>query len=328
MPSTPLLSVVLSFRNEEDTLPEFIRRTRATLAAAKQDGLIRGWELIFVNDDSLDNSLNVLLEADKGHGDIKILTMSRRFGLTPCVLAGLAYSKKEVAVFMDCDLQDPPELIPELIKAYADQQADVVHTVRRIRLGESKLKLLITWIGYAILNRYSSVPIPREAGDFKLVSRRVIDHLCQFTMEYNPFMRGLVGWVGFKQIFIPYDRQPRFAGETKFHIISKKVISNFLTSALVNFSSVPLQIASYCGLCAILLDIFLLLYVLSQKLTGQSIPGWSALMLVILFIGGVQLFCTGMIGLYLNSVHQQSKMRPNYIVSSSYGFDQPAPPRA
>jgi dolichol-phosphate mannosyltransferase len=147
----------------------------------------------------------------------------------------------------------------------------------------------------------------------------VVNHILQFK-EYNPFMRGIVAWIGFKETFIPYDRDERFAGKSKFFILGKKVISNFLSSAVVSFSSVPLMIASYGGLLALFMDFVFTVHVIYQKSSGQAIPGWSALMIAILFIGGVQLFCLGMIGLYLNSVHEQTKMRPNYIVSSTYGF--------
>jgi dolichol-phosphate mannosyltransferase len=315
-----MLSIIFSFRNEEDVLRELIARVRAVLTKEKDKNTISGWELIFVNDASDDRSLEVLLQHSQNTNDIKIINMSRTFGVAPCVMAGLAHAHTDAAIYMDADLQDPPELIPEMLKAMREQNADVVHTVRRSRQGESAFKLFITKIGYRILNRYSTVAIPQEAGDFKLLGRRVIDHLLKFK-EINPFMRGLVAWVGFKQIFIAYDRQPRFAGKSKFFVLGKKVISNFLNSALINFSSVPLKIASYCGLCAIVIDILFAIHTLVQKISGVAIPGWTALMLVIIFIGGIQLFCIGMIGLYLNSVHEQSKMRPNYIIESTYGFN-------
>jgi len=315
----PILSIIFSFRNEEDVLQELITRVRGVLTKEKERGTIAGWELIFVNDASNDKSVEILLRHAQNTKDIKIITMARVFGVAPCVMAGLAHAQGDAAVYMDADLQDPPELIPEMLKAMREQNADVVHTLRRSRRGESPLKLYITKIGYRILNRYSNVPIPQEAGDFKLLSRRVIDNLL-LLKEINPFMRGLVAWVGFKQVFIAYDRQARFAGKSKFFVLGKKVISNFLNSAIINFSSVPLKIASYCGLCAILIDILFAIHVLTQKVSGVAIPGWTALMLVIIFIGGVQLFCIGIIGLYLNSVHEQSKMRPNYIIESTYGI--------
>jgi dolichol-phosphate mannosyltransferase len=322
LPRAPVsLSIVFSFRNEADVLIELVRRTRAVMNQAIAKQLIKDYQMIFVNDASSDNSLALLLELAEGFKDIYIINMSRTFGVAPCVMAGLAHAKGDAVVYMDADLQDPPEIIIKMLESYlADGQVDVVHTVRRSRQGETKFKLFITKIGYRILNRYSDVPIPQEAGDFKLLSRRAVEHVLCFK-ETKPFMRGIIAWVGFKQSFIPYDREARFAGKSKFFVLGRKVISNFLNAAIVNFSSVPLQIASYCGLCAILGDFLFVLYVLFQKLSGHLMPEWTALMVVMLFIGGVQLFCLGMIGLYLNSVHEQTKMRPNYIVSSTYGFE-------
>jgi dolichol-phosphate mannosyltransferase len=316
------LSIVFSFRNEEQVIPELVSRVRAVMAGLREKGELRDYEMVFVNDASVDRSLPLLLELAAGHNDIRIINMSRNFGVSPCVMAGLAHASGDAVVYMDADLQDPPELIPAMAAAWKnDGSVDVVHTVRRSRRGESVGKLFITRIGYAILNRYCSVVIPREAGDFKLLSRRVVDHLLVMK-EQKPFMRGLVSWVGFRQVFVPYDREERFAGKSKFFVLSQKVISNFLNSAIVNFSAVPLQIASYLGLVAILVDMVLLGYVVFQKLAGHAIPGGSALMITVLFLGGAQLFCVGMIGLYLNAVHEQTKMRPLYIVESSFGFPE------
>lgn len=320
----PSLSIIFSFRNEEDVLPLLVQRTREVCAGQRHARQIGSWELIFINDASSDNSLSILLDLAKNNNDIRIINMSRAFGVSPCVMAGLAHATGDVIVYMDADLQDPPELIPQMIRLWKDNPGtEVVHTVRKTRIGENQFKLFITRLGYLILNRYSNVPITPEAGDFKLLSRRAVNHLLQFR-EHKPFMRGLVSWIGFKQQFLPYDRQPRHAGKTKFFVLSKKVISNFLNSALINFSSVPLQIAAYCGLCAILIDGLLIVHALWQKISGHALPGWTALMIVILFIGGVQLFCIGMIGLYINSIHEQSKMRPLYIIESTFGFNHEA----
>jgi len=313
-PNPGILSVVFSFRNEEDVLAELIRRIRTVLTAEKAKNSISRWELIFVNDASSDNSLEILLKQAQGHQDIKIINMSRTFGVGPCVIAGMAHARGDMVLYMDTDLQDPPEIIPQLLEVMRTQKADVVHTQRRRREGEPVLKMFLTKIGYTILNRYSSIPMPSEAGDFKLLSRRVVDELLKLK-EYKPYMRGLVSYVGFKQVFVLYDRQARFAGKSKFFILGPKAISNFLNS-IVNFSSVPLQIASYCGLCAILVVVAIILHALFEKLMGRAVPGWAALMCVTLFIGGVQLFCIGMIGLYLKSVHDQTKSRPSYIIES------------
>jgi len=320
--SPVFLSIVFSFRNEERVIPELVRRVRAVMAEALQKNLITGHQMIFVNDASSDNSLGLLLKLDQGHKDICVLNMSRVFGVVPCVMAGFAYAKGEAIIYMDADLQDPPEFIIKMLEEYmSDDQLEVVNTVRLSRQGEPKFRLFVIDVGYFILNRYCNVPIKPQAGDFKLLSRKVVDQILQFK-EINPFMRGIVAYVGFKQSFISYHRESRFAGKSKFFVLGRGVMGHFLNAAIVNFSSVPLRIASYCGLIAIIVDIFVIFHALYQKFSGQAVPGWTALMVAILFIGGVQLFCLGMIGLYLNSVHEQTKMRPAYIVSSTYGLPQ------
>ncbi len=319
------LSVVFSFRNEEHVLPELIRRVRAVLQGQRAEGVISGHELIFVNDASTDQSLRILVEHAQNHDDIRVINMARNFGVSPCVMAGLAHARGDLVVYMDADLQDPPEVIPQMLRAWREgDKVDVVHTVRRSRQGESAFKLFITGIGYHILNRYCTVAIPQEAGDFKLLSRRAVEQVLKFK-EHTPFMRGVVAWIGYNQVFVPYDREARFAGKSKFFVLSPKVISNFFNSAIVSFSAVPLQIASYIGLVTILIDLVFILHALREKILGRAIPGWTAIMIAILFFSGVQLFCIGMIGLYLNSVHEQTKMRPTYIVESTFGFpDSPS----
>ena len=315
------LSVVFSFRNEEDVLPELISRIRRILQEEIKKQSIAQYELIFVNDCSSDRSLGILLDQSKTFNDIKIINMSRRFGVSPCVMAGFKHSYGNVIIYMDADLQDPPELIPQLLGKWRNEESiDVVHTVRESRQGESIIKLALTRLGYAILNKITSINLPIEAGDFKLLSRRVVDDLL-LMKEKRPFIRGLVCWVGYNQAFVPYHRQSRHAGKTKFPILCSDVINNFLDSALISFSSAPLKVAIFSGFLAILVDFGLLLHVLSEKLQGKAIPGWTALMIAILFIGSIQFFCIGIMGLYLNAIFEESKGRPNYIIESTHGFN-------
>ena len=313
------LSVVFSFKNEADVIPEMVKRIRNVLDEEIKKSTLSGYELIFVNDASTDDSLEVLKRLHRERKDIKIINMSRCFGVSPCVLAGLKYCSGDLVVYMDTDLQDPPELIPEMLKAWKETGADVVHTKRRSRAGESRIKLLITGLGYYILDRVSSIPLPREVGDFKLITRRVANHLCQFN-EKSPYMRGLVSWTGFKQVYVEYDRQGRQGGKTKIPIFTLRVIGNFFNSALISFSSVPLHIASFTGLLSGLVGTVMLVYVVLQKMLGHNLPGWTALMVTILFIGSMQLFCLGIMGLYIHSILEEVKRRPNYIVESTVGF--------
>ncbi len=315
------LSVVLSFRNEAEVLPELIKRLRDVLGAECSKGHLHTYELIFVNDVSTDRSEEILLAAAKEQNDIKIVNMSRNFGVAPCVLAGLTYSSGDAVVYMDADLQDPPEVIPQLIQEWQHgDEVDVVHTIRLSRDGESKLKLWLTKLGYKILRRVSSVELQIDSGDFKLLSRRVVNHLIRFR-EKSPFIRGLVSWIGFNQTTVYYHRAARFAGDTKFPIYSPKVIRNFLYSALISFSDIPLQLAVWLGLLASFSAFLVLGYTLIERIQGYSLSGWTALMIVVLFLGGVQLLSIGILGLYISSIFLESKNRPNYIVKNTFGFE-------
>ena len=320
----PNLSIVFSMRNEELVLGMLIARIRKVLNPLQEEGILSDYELIFVNDASTDGSLQVILENAAGQDDIRVINMSRRFGVSPCVMAGFSYARGDMVVYMDADLQDPPELIPKLIEVTQKEKADVVHTIRDTRKGESKFKLCLTGFGYWLLNKISNINLPRESGDFKLLSRRAIDHVLRLQ-EHRPFMRGLICWIGFKQAFVPYTREPRYQGQTKFFILGRDVVSNFLDSALISFSSAPLKLAYVFGVMAIFLDFLLVLHVYIQKLLGTAVPGWTAIMMTILFFSGIQLFCMGIMGLYLYSIYEQSKQRPNYIVESTFGFPDHLP---
>ncbi len=317
-----LLSVVFSFRNEADSLPELIRRVRNVLNSEIKQHHIHSYELIFVDDSSTDNSWDIIQSAALDHNDIKIIRTSRRFGPSPspCVLAGMEHASGDVLVYMDADLQDPPELIPELIQAWrSDPEVEVVHTVRRSRKGESKLKLMITKLGYQILHKVTHFKLPKEAGDFKLLSRRVVNHLIQLR-EKKPFLRGLVCWVGFKSAFVTYDRDARFTGDTKFPVLSLNVINNFLESALISFSSTPLRLSMLLGFLTIMVGMGLLLYVIFAKIQGTAIPGWAGIMITVIFLNSIQLLCIGIMGLYVSSIFEETKNRPNYIIEKKFGF--------
>ena len=316
----PSLSIVLSFANEEEVLPEAIHRLRVVLGEECERGTISRYELVFVNDASTDHSLAILQDAACGHDDIRVVNMSRNFGVTPCVLAGMDYASGDLVVYMDVDLQDPPEIIPEMLHAWrAASGADVVHTVRRSRSGESWIKLAITRLGYLILKYVSSVPIRVEVGDFKLLSRRAVDELRKLR-EKRPFMRGLVTWIGLKQTEIYYDRQARAAGSTKFPVFGVKVIRNFFDSALISFSDVPLQLATLMGLLTSLASFVFLIDIVVEKILRRNIPGWSAIVATMLFVGGVQMLFLGIQGRYIAAIFLETKGRPNYIVESTLGF--------
>ena len=207
-----------------------------------------------------------------------------------------------------------------MLRAYReDPGVDVVHTRRAEREGESRGKLALTRLAYLILHKITSVKIPVEVGDFKLISKRATGQLLR-CRERNPFMRGLVCWIGYKQAFVTYKREARGAGETKFPVLSWKVMRNFFSSAMISFSGAPLQFASLLGLLSAFIGVGLMAHVLIEKIRGNNIPGWTAIMVAVAFVGSVQLFSMGMIGLYLHAIFQEIMGRPNYIVSSTYGF--------
>jgi glycosyltransferase involved in cell wall biosynthesis len=322
------LSVVFSFRNEQEVLPELIKRTRSVLLEEERKGSISSYELIFVNDASTDRSLEILRDHAEGWNDIRVINMSRRFGVSPCVLAGMEFSSGDAVVYLDADLQDPPEVIPELLEAWRKSATiDVVHTVRRSRAGESVSKRFLTWIGYKILHRVTSVRLPIEAGDFKLLSRRAVDQVIRLR-EKRPFLRGLICWIGFGQAYVPYHRDARQAGQTKFPVFSWRVMANFMESALVSFSAFPLQVASLAGCCAALIGFGLLVDALIEKIQGHEVPGSTVLAITMLFLGSVQLFSLGVLGVYVSNLSEESKGRPNYIVDSHFGFPQSYRPKA
>lgn len=315
-PGKAKLSVIFSFYNEEPNLPEALRQLPATLDAEIAAGHLGDYELIFVNDRSKDRSLEILNAAAARDPRVKIINMSRNFGHDVCAMAGMARCTGDLCVYLDADLQDPPELLPEMLKVWREKNADVVHTVRTSREGESALKLAITKLGYAILRRFSSVKLESNCGDFKLISRRALDEIVRYG-EKNPFMRGIMTAVGFNQEKIYYTRKPRFAGETSMPVLSYRVLSFFLDSALISFSDVPLKLVSLAGFLISVLAFTVSVYVLVEKYLGNTVPGWSGLMIVSLFIGGIQLLSMGVLGLYLNSIFLEVKRRPNYIVDTT-----------
>lgn len=320
----PLISVVLSFYNEDTVLPELLRRLRAVLRAEREAGRTRGYELVFVDDASTDSSLEILRSEFEREGDLVVVSMSNNFGVSECVLAGMRYAKGDVVVYMDADLQDPPELIAELLaKWHADPAVDVVYTTRLSRAAEHPVKMWITKWGYRFVNAISEIHLPHDSGDFKLLSRRVVDHLAQLR-EKKPYIRGLVSWIGFKQVPVFYHRAGRHDGRqgTKRPAFSRKVINYALDSAIISFSAAPLKAALVLGFVVSLVALAYIVVVIVQKILGWYEPGWPALMAAILFLGGVQLFMLGVVGLYINAIFRNSQGRPDYIVRSVMARDE------
>lgn len=311
------ISVILSFYNERTILPELLQRMRAVFSSLMEKNCVRSYEFIFVNDNSTDESEKYLTsELDKG--DIVLINMSRNFGVSECVIAGMAHASGDAVIYMDADLQDPPEVIPQLIEAWrADADAEVIYTTRTRREGEHWLKMLVTKIGYRFINAISEIELQVDSGDFKLLSRRAVDNLLQLK-EDKPYMRGLVSWIGFKQVQVFYERSERFDGRenTKMNVLSRKVLYYWLDRALISFSDAPLKMMLFAGFGLSVISFFYILVVIVQKALGLSIPGLSAIMSAVLFLGGVQIMMLGFIGLYVGAIFREGKRRPRYIVKN------------
>ena len=301
-----LLSIVFSFRNEEKNLPELVNRTILSISK------LSNWkyELIFVNDYSSDQSEKILTNL-QGKYPITIINMSRNFGVAPCVLAGFQESKGDAVVYLDSDLQDPPELIEKLVKEY-ENGADVVHTIRTKRLGESKIKMLITNIAYKIINFFSDIPLPINGGDFKLISRKALNHIIELK-EFRPYIRGLSVWVGFKQSSIYYVREPRFSGRSQVSIFGLGPIREFITG-LTAYSLKPLFISIILGLISLLISISLIFYILISKLKGLTAFGSASTIITISFFSGIILFTQGITGIYIDRIFEQVRGRKSYII--------------
>lgn len=308
-----LLSVVFSFRNEEEVLPECLRRVSEAVAKTGMEA-----EFVFVNDESSDGSLALLAAERARDPRIKIVNMSRRFGYAPCVLAGLRYARGDAVVYMDADMQDPPELIPDMVEKWRNG-ADVVNMTRTSRLGESAFKMMVTKMAYKTINLLSDIDIPENTGDFKLLSRRVVEEVVKLE-EADPFMRGLVRWVGFRQETLFYQREPRAGGQTHFPLFGSGPVKEFLRGA-TSFSAAPLYLSFFVGFASSVIAFAVLVHILIQKALGMNLPGWTALMTSILFMGGSLHMAIGLLGIYLARIHSDVKRRPRYIVSEAVGFD-------
>ena len=301
-----LLSIVLSFRNEEGNIKELIERINKSL------NILKDWsyEIIFVNDDSTDNSEKILLDLQKDN-PIKIINMSRNFGVDPCVIAGFRHAKGDAVVYLHTDLQDPPELIPKLVEKF-EEGNDVVHTVRTKRHGESKFRMFITKIAYHIIHYLSDLNLPIQAGDYKLISRKALDKILMQN-EFRPYVRGLSVWVGYKQTFVHYEREARGAGESKMPLLSAGPIVDFI-NGVTSYSLKPLYIGIFFGFLSIIFSFLLIIYALFLKFNGLAIPGATSIIIAISFFSGILLFTLGIIGIYLARIFEQTKGRDQYII--------------
>ena len=303
-----LISFVFSFKNEENNLEELIKRVDTSVKKLKN----YNYELIFVNDDSDDNSAKILENLQKTF-PITLINMSRTFGVGPCVLAGFNHAKGDCVVYMDSDLQDPPELLDKLINKY-ENGADVVHTVRTERLGETKFKLLLTKIAYKVINFLSDINLPSEAGDFKLISKKALSKILD-QKESRPYIRGLSVWVGFKQAYVEYVRKPRHEGKTKFPLFSAGPISQFI-NGVTAYSLKPLYFGIILGMISIVFSILLIFYAFYMKFTNLAVPGTAGIIITISFFSGIILLTIGITGLYIARIFEEVRGRDAYVIKN------------
>ena len=305
------LSIVVPCFNEEACLPALHER----LSAAARSAVGQDYEILLVNDGSRDGSWPIMrgMAADDPH--VIAVNLSRNHGHQLALTAGLDLCRGDTILIIDADLQDPPELLPEMLQAMRSEDADVVYGVRRSRSGETAFKRATAHGFYRLLSRATDVDIPVDAGDFRLMSRRALDALLAMP-EQARFIRGMVAWIGFRQVAFVYDRQERFAGETKYPL---KKMMRFALDALTGFSSAPLKLASYVGLALSLGSVILVLYIAYAWAGGKNVPGWTSLMLVVLIVGAVQMFVLALMGEYIGRLYNEAKGRPLYIVQEVAG---------
>jgi len=313
--SKQVISVIVPVYNEEQVLAAFHARLAAVL-----DTLPFPAEVIYVNDGSTDGSLEILRDLRSRDRRLAIVDLSRNFGKELALTAGIDHADGAAVVIIDADLQDPPEVIPELIKPWAEEGYDVVYAQRRSRRGESSLKRFTAYSFYRVINWLSRVHVPHDTGDFRLLSRRAVEGLKE-VREHHRFMKGLFAWIGFRQIAVPYHRSPRAGGRSKWNYVR---LWNFSLEGITGFTIAPLKVATYLGLTVAVVAIgFGAAIVWRTLVHGSDVPGYPSLMVVILLFGGLQLMTLGILGEYVGRVFNETKRRPLYLVQD-YVAAEPA----
>ena len=305
MSKTPVFSIIAPVFNESKSLLEFITRVSAVMKKLGEP-----WELVLVDDGSKDRSPELILERAAKDKHIRPVLFARNFGHQIAVTAGMDYAQGQAVILIDSDLQDPPEVIPELIANWRDGY-EVVYAVRRKRKGESFFKRFTASLFYRLINRITEVDIPLDTGDFRLMDRRVVDVLNQMR-EHHRFLRGMSAWVGFRQVGVPYDRAARYAGET--HYTLGRMVRLALT-AITGFSFFPLQLATYLGFISAGVAIIAIPVVIALRLLGSAaFFGQASTLIAVLFFGGAQLISLGILGEYIGRLYDEARGRPLYIV--------------
>jgi glycosyltransferase involved in cell wall biosynthesis len=310
------ISVVIPMYYEEQVAEECYKRTSEVLNKISDN---YSHEIIFINDGSKDKTLSILENIAKQDETVKVISFSRNFGHQAAVTAGLKYVTGDAIVIIDADLQDPPELIPEMLKKW-EEGYEVIYGKRRTRKGESAFKLLTAKAFYSTLNKLSDVEIPKDTGDFRLVDRKVVDVINSLP-EHNKFLRGLFSWVGFEQYAFEYERQERFAGKTKYPL--KKMLK-LASDGIISFSTKPLKIVGALGIVSVIISIIILIYsILSFALKWNNLTsGWTSIMCTTTFLSGTILISLWMIGEYIARIYDETKQRPQYIIEKKINIEK------
>jgi len=307
-----MISIVVPCLNEEEVLRDTNRRLVADLEQLPQK-----FEILYVDDGSSDRTPEILGELQADDERIRVVRFSRNFGHQMAITAGLEHASGDAVAIIDADLQDPPEVIADFVAKWMDG-FDVVYGVRREREGETAFKLWTAKLFYRLIGKLSDTEIPLDAGDFRLMDRCVADALLAMP-ERDRFVRGMVSWLGFSQAAVPYRRAARAAGETKYSLFK---MLRFATDGIVSFSILPLRLATWVGFAASGIALLGILMTVVERLMGVEglVKGWASILVAILFIGGVQLICMGIIGEYVGRIYGESKRRPLYVVRERMGF--------
>jgi dolichol-phosphate mannosyltransferase len=304
----PTLSLVLPIYNEEEVIPELHRQLQEFLARLALDA-----EVVFVNDGSRDRSMELLRSIASGEPRYRIIAFARNFGHQTAITAGIDYARGEAVVVMDADLQDPPEVVLEMVAKWREG-FDVVYGRRRGRQGETWFKLVTARWFYRLFAAMIPIEVPLDTGDFRLMSRKVVVALRELR-EAHRFVRGMVAWIGFKQSEVVYDRPGRFAGETKYPL--RKML-RFAIDGITSFSILPLRFSTYLGMVMSVASVGVILYALVSKyLYHQAVPGWTALMIIVTIFSSAQLLMIGILGEYVGRIYEEVKRRPLYVVGET-----------
>ncbi|MDD4514610.1 glycosyltransferase family 2 protein [Massilibacteroides sp.] len=308
------VAIIVPCYNEEEVILESYRRTKEVVLSLPNPA-----EIIYINDGSKDKTRYLLDGIAVSDPRVKVIHFSRNFGHQPAVTAGVNNCDAELAIIIDADMQDPPELIPELLALQEKEQANVVYCVRNSRQGESIFKKFSAKMFYRMMNYMSEVDFPLDTGDFRLIDRKVMDEFDRFK-ERGKYIRGLISWVGFKQVPFYYDRDPRIAGETKYPL-SKML--KFASNAMLYFSKKPLKLAAGLGFLSVIVGLFLAVWFTLGKIYGFSNAesGWTSIVTIVTFFGGVQLLTVGVLGQYIGILFDEVKARPEYIIDEKRNFE-------